>query len=214
MRIQDGPAILVLAYPGEILGYGLWSTGMSLFRNSLHSRTGAAQGLTMVQWGLLALAGNTVDEAAALAGKHGLAGSGNFLLSDAQGRSIAVEFNAGGVSVIPAANGVATHANHPEGHETAPFEQFPDEQRRRDSRRRGQLLRELLEAERGRLTPQKALMCLADHTHYPWGICNHLIPERTPPRCTTAAVVAEPARGRLHVTRGNPCANWPATHSM
>lgn len=214
MRLQDAPTILVLAYPGEVLGYGLWSTGMSIFRNSLHSSAEAEQGLTMVQWGLLALAGNTVDEAAELAVRHGLAGSGNFLVSDGQGQSSSIEFNAGGVSIITSARGIATHANHPEGRETAPFEHYPDERRRQDSRHRCQVLRERLEAERGRLTPPKAMMCLADHTHYPWGICNHLIPGATPPRCTTAAVVAEPTRGRLHVVRGNPCSNWPVSYEV
>ena len=57
MRIADAPTILVLAYPGEVLGYGMWSTGMSIFRNSLYSQAGAAQGLPMATWGLLMLAG-------------------------------------------------------------------------------------------------------------------------------------------------------------
>lgn len=31
---------------------------------------------------------------------------------------------------------------------------------------------------------------------------------------TAAAVVAEPVRGKLHVVRGNPCANWPVTFTI
>ena len=213
MCMQDAPTLLVLAYPGEVLGYGLWSTGMSIFRNSLHSAAGATKGLTMVQWSLLALAGDSVQDAVELARIHGLADTGNCLLSDGSGASVSVEFNAGGVSVLPARDGIAAHANHPEGPETEPFGRHPDEAGLIDSRKRAARMRELLERERGRLTPQKAMMLLADHGGYPWGICNHLA-ERTPDRCTTAAVVAEPAAGCLHVACGSPCANWPKTYSM
>ena len=33
-------------------------------------------------------------------------------------------------------------------------------------------------------------------------------------RRMTAAVVAEPTTGRLHVVRGNPCCNRPVTYSL
>ena len=39
--------------------------------------------------------------------------SGNCLISDASGVSASVEFNAGGVSVVSAQDGIAAHANHP-----------------------------------------------------------------------------------------------------
>ena len=213
MRIKGAPGILVLAYPGEVLGYGLWSTGMSIFRNSLHSSAGSEKGLTMVQWGLLALAGKSVHEAVELARKHGIAGSGNCLISDPQGESLSVEFNAGGVSVVPAKDGIATHANHPEGEETKPFEQYPDKVERDNSAFRMNGLWELLNSERGRLTPQRAHMFLADHSRYPRGICRHIIGDDRQ-RCTTATVVAEPTKGRLHVTRGPACSNWPVTYAL
>lgn len=213
MRINNAPTILTLCYPGEVVGYGVWSTGMSIFRNSLFSRAESEKGLTMEQWGLLTLAGASVHEGVELAQRFGLAGSGNCLISDPQGESLSVEFNAGGVSVIPAKNGIATHANHPEGEQTALFENYPDEVAKENSIYRMHGLWKLLDAERARLTPQKAVMLLADHTHYPRGICRHII-GRTSDVCTTAAVVAEPTRGKLHVVRGNPCSNWPVTYTI
>ena len=212
-RIQDGPSILVLAYPGEILGYGLWSTGMSIFRNSLHSTAGSDKGMRMIEWGLLALAGNSVDEALELAREFGIQGVGNFLLSDSTGKSVSIEYNAGGFSVIGDRDGIATHANHPLGEETAPFEKYPDRIERDNSAYRMHGLWELLNAERGRLTPQRAMMCLADHRRYPRGICRHLIGGSREIR-TTAAVVAEPTRGRLHVIRGPACSDWPTTYTI
>jgi hypothetical protein len=71
----------------------------------------------------------------------------------------------------------------------------------------------LLNAERGRLTAQKALGCLADHTYYPQSICRHWIAGR-PGHITNASAIAEPAKGLLHVVRGQPCSNWPATYTV
>jgi hypothetical protein len=56
------------------------------------------------------------------------------------------------------------------------------------------------------------MMCFADHSHYPLGICRHI--DGVDIGCTTAAVVVEPTRGLLHVTRSNPCANWPVTYTL
>jgi isopenicillin-N N-acyltransferase-like protein len=218
LRIKEAPAILVLAYPGELLGYGFWSTGMSLFRNALYSAAGADRGLSMEEWSYLALAGASVGEAIELARRFGIRGEGNCLLSDAQGESASVEFNAAGVSAVPSREGIATHANHPEGAATGRLDcsweargYGPSERECSAWRMHG--LAQRLNAERGRLTAQRAMMLLADHTHYPQGICRHWV-EGRPEQETTAAVVAEPTRGRLHVVRGQPCANWPVTYTI
>jgi len=211
IRIQQAPTILVLGYPGEIVGHGFWTTGTSIFRNSLYSSADGQRGLTMEQWGLLALAGTSVHDAAALAQAHGLKGAGNCLITDHQGESLSVEFNAGGVNIIRAANGISTHTNHPVGTTTAAFEDWgTDVGGPAASRLRRQRLHDLLAAERGRLTAQRAMLCFADHANYPQGLCRH------PPDIiqTTAAVVAEPTRGRLHVVRSNPCSNWPVTYCV
>jgi hypothetical protein len=213
LRMTGAPTILTLAYPGEVLGYGMWSTGSSLFRNSLHSRADAKRGLSMVEWGFLALACESVHAAVEIALQCGIRDAGNCLLSDREGNSLSVEFNAGGVSVVPAKAGIATHANHPEGERTAAFEQYPDEADRLNSYYRMHGLWNLLYAERGRLSPARCFHLLSDHTGFPGGICRHTI-EGRPGLGTTAAVVAEPTRGRLHVARGNPCCNWPASYGV
>jgi isopenicillin-N N-acyltransferase-like protein len=210
LRMQGAPTILTLTYPGDMVGYGMWSNGMSIFRNSLYSRAPGTGGLSLWQWALLALSGSSVHEAAEIARRFGLRDTGNGLLSDGAGESLSVEFNAGGVGVVPARDGIATHANHPVAVETTPWEQDPGSGRLADSRRRMERLRELLQVEAGRLTPQRALQCLADHANYPNGLCRH----GSADLLTTAAVVAEPTRGLLHVVRGQPCANWPVTYTV
>ena len=216
MRIKDAPTVLVLAYPGEVRGYGIWSTGMSRFGNSLYSKAGADNGLTAGDWAYLALSGTSVHDAVELARRFGIQGDGNHLITDPQGESLSVEFNAGGVSVIPARDGIATHGNHAEGPETGPFEAYEDNEgpsERENSRYRMHGLWQLLNAERGRLTPQRAFMAQADHTYYPQGVCRHWV-EGMPEMETTAAVVAEPTGGKLHVVRGQPCCNWPTTYTI
>ena len=213
MRIHDAPTILTLAYPGEILGYGMWSTGMSLFRNALYSTVTAEAGLPMFHWGMLTLAGNSVHEAVALAEKHGIQGTGNCLISDPAGESVSVEFNAGGVGVLPARDGICTHANHVEGSATAPYAMDRGEELNSNSLYRMHGLYDLLAAERGRITPQRALMCLADHTQYPQGLCRHEI-EGNRERGTSGVIVAEPTRGKVHVVRGQACCNWPVTYTV
>lgn len=212
VRIKSAPTILVLAYPGEVLGYGMWSTGMSIFRNSLYSRGDAHQGLSLEQWGLLTLAGQSVHEGVELARKYGISGSGCALISDKHGESLSVEFNEGGVEIVPARNRIATHANHPVGERTKPYEHYTDEADKANSSHRMHRLWELLDWERGRLTPQKSLMSLADHAQYPRSICRHMGDDRN--SGTSGAVIAEPTRGRLHVVRGNPCSNWPVMYTV
>lgn len=214
MRITGGPTVLVLAYPGEILGLGLWSTGMTLFRNALMSTRGAASGLTMEQWGLLALAGSSVEAAIEIAQRHGISGAGCHLISDRTGAACSVEYNAGGVGLVWARDGIATHANHPESDVTRTFEDLTwAASERENSRYRMHGLHALFDAERGRLTAQRATHILGDHTYYPQGICRHWI-EGEPDSETTSAAVCEPAKGLLHVIRGQPCSNWPVTYSV
>jgi len=213
MRITGAPTILVLAYPGEVLGYGLWSTGMTLFRNSLHSTADHPVGLTKEQFGLLALAGRTVDEATELAMREGVQDQCNILLSDSLGGSINVETNGGGVDVLPAANGLCVHANHPVGTKTIHHEQRENQDKARNSRLREQRLTNLLREARGKLTSKECFRILSDHENYPYGLCSH-DENDSGETCTTASVVAEPARGLLHVVRSNPCRSRPVSYSI
>ena len=171
----------------------------------------------MEEWCRLAFSGSSVHEAVDLARRFGIQGRGNYLVSDGQWESRSIEFNVGGVSVLDPREGILTHGNHAEGQETSPFEAYEEDgegvTERENSCYRMHGLWGLLDVERGRLTPQKAMMLLADHTYYPQGICRHLV-EGRPDMETTAAIVVEPTKGLLHVVRCQPCANWPITYTI
>ena len=206
MRLTDGPTILIVAYPGELLGYGMWSNGNTLFRNDLKSSSGGEKGLSMVQFGLLALASADISEMVEIAKEYGIKGAGNLLLSDHKGDSVSIEFNVGGVDFIYPENGILVHANHPVGANTANFENYVDKIEKENSRYRHEKLRKLIYNNSKDFNEIKAFECLADHSAYPRGICRHIIGDRED-KCTTTAIVAEPARGRLNVTKGPACLN-------
>mgnify|MGYP001143619008 CR=1 FL=1 len=56
---------------------------------------------------------------------------------------------------------------------------------------------------------------LSDHDGYPRSICRH---PNDQPRFgymgTVCSLIMEPAEGRMHISRGNPCTNGYATHTL
>jgi hypothetical protein len=211
MRITAAPTILVLAYPGEVMGYGFWSTGMSLFRNTLYAAGPCASGLNYGVVTIVMLSCRSVDEAAELVQAHGRNGTGNTLMADAAGKSISVETNAGGQAYIRDVDGINVHTNHALRENTLAFAEYAPGDSESDSVFRHEQLCRRFERERGRLAPAKVLALLAEHAGYPRGTCKHRSDNGD---ITTAAVIAEPTRGLLHVVRGQPCCNWPVTYSV
>jgi hypothetical protein len=214
MRMTDGPTILVLAYPGETLGYGMWSTGMSLYRNNLVCKEGGNHCKLGLPWAYLALAGTNIHDAVALAKEYGLGGCGNYFIADGVGESVDVEWNAGGMNFIYEKDGINTHANHPLGPDTSKYNGYPEGPELECSRYRTFGLYEKLKAQGRHLTPQSVLGILMDHTDFPkGGICRHQM-DGNPNDGTTAVIIAEPQRGRVHVVKGRPCENWGVTYTV
>jgi len=225
MRLTDGPSALTLTYPGWIFGHGFVAGGCAIFRNSLYA--GASRGrLSYAMWGILALHCPTVEEAVELALRHGVETTGaHCTLADERGGIRGIEMGRGGIRILKPARGIYVHSNHVvSGASIGRFEEY-NAAGLRDSTNRRQRLTARLAAEHGRLTAPLAHLAMADHGGYPHGVCHHAaglpgaqrqVASAFAPLLvnTTAAVTAEPARGRLHVTRGQPCRNWPQTYSL
>ncbi|MBI1917281.1 MAG: hypothetical protein HYS12_21485 [Planctomycetes bacterium] len=135
--------------------------------------------------------------------------SGNYVLCDGEGRIADVELTPEGPVLMEAdGEGFLAHTNHflcgphacPASDAASVADSFP-----RLSR-----MRQLLAGRFGRLTVDDLKRFLADHDGRPTSICRH--PHDGPDHAsvsargrTVASLIAEPAEGRLHVTRGNPC---------
>jgi hypothetical protein len=212
MRMTDAPSLLTLTYTGSswIHGHGFVRGGTAVFRNSLYV-TPAEAGLPFMAWGLLALHCPSVAEAVALAERHGIEGAGHVVVADEHGGIAGLEFGRAGLGRLEPRGGIYAHANAVEGPDRLRDTETDDRHfHRTESLHRSGRLAALLAADRGRLTAALAHAALTDHDGHPVGICRH----QNSLTCTGAAVVAEPTRGLLHVTRGPPCRNWPKTYSV
>lgn len=211
MRIKGAPTILTLAYPGEVLGYGMWSNGMTLTRHTMFARGGSRPGLPGGVLPYVCLACGSADKAVELYRQYAGGGPAGMMYSDATGRSAAIDVTRSGIGVRYPVDGVLTRSNHPESPECAADEEYPDVTTGDDSKYRTRGLFKLFHAERGRLSAVKAVQIMADHTMYPGGPCKHWSDNGD---VTTCLYVAEPTRGRIHVVRGQPCCNWPVTYTI
>jgi isopenicillin-N N-acyltransferase-like protein len=209
LKLKVAPSALTLTYPGWLFGHGFVAGGCSVFRNSLYVKKGDGM-LPYFVWGVLALHCKTVEEAAELAKKHGVQEPAHCTVADEHGGIAGLEMGKGGVAVIKPRKGIYTHANAVVSGKPIIRHQKEDEHYLGDSLHRQERLRLRLEADRGRLTAQLAYMALCDHDGYPRSVCRH----ESLNSLTTAAVVVEPTRGLLHVSRGAPCRNWPQTYCL
>lgn len=213
LKTSDAPGLLTLTYPGELIGYGFAENGMAIFRNSLFVTPKESSGeLPFDAFGMLAHFASSLDEVVELARKHGVRIVGHMTIADPTGRAVGLELCQGDVGVIKGRDGLYVHANHAIAEKFKPLVTRKDREEERGgaSVHRQSRLYELMEQSRGRLTPQMMLQNLSDHANYPRSICSH----RGQEYHTTAAVVVEPSRGLLHVTRGAPCQNWPVTYRL
>jgi len=205
LRFNDAPALLTLTYPGWLFGHGFAEGGCALWRNSLNT-TVRPSGLPLPVWGLVATHCPRVEDVAALTRDHGIDTSCHTTVADMQGGIVGIECTDGGVDVLRPENGIYVHANAVRGSEALRATEVDlDTFSRADSVFREHRFRELVEHQHRKVTPHGLMEVLSDHQNHPCGICRH----QSELAETTAAVVAEPTRGILHIVRGNPCSNRP-----
>lgn len=212
LRPRHGAALLMLTYPGWLLGHGFAQGGCALFGNSLYAGPSSGR-LPRHAWLMLALHCPTAQEAWRLARDYGVAGSegGHTTVADAHGGIAGIEVGTGGVALLRPKDGLYVHANAVvSGKRLRRHETEDAIFTRRDSLFREDRLWERLAGDIGRLTAQTVFAACCDHARYPASLCRH----QSDRAMTTALVIAEPVRGLLHVSRGAPCCNWPTTYSL
>lgn len=210
LRLTDGPSALTLTYPGWLFGHGFVAAGCALFRNSLYVE-GSPGGMPYAVWGTLALHCPSVEEVMRLTRDHRVDVPFHVTVADEAGGIAGIEHGRDRAVFLEATDGVYVHANAVRQDPALRAQEREDGSfRRADSLVRDQALSGRLVAERGRLTAPLCYAALCDHTGYPTSVCRH----QSDQAMTSAVVIAEPTRRRLHVARGPACQHWPRTHSL
>jgi isopenicillin-N N-acyltransferase-like protein len=132
-------------------------------------------------------------------------GFGSYLLADAEGRVLGFESTYDDRAVLEPEWGVIVHANHYQAERLRALDlthQFVPCTHGRAAR-----MKELLDAEYGRLTPERLMGFLADHGNPGGRLCRHDEPVApgAMPMATKAAVVMAPARRTMWVAAGPAC---------
>jgi isopenicillin-N N-acyltransferase-like protein len=220
LRLEpDGkPAMLMWTFGGMLGYHGLNAAGVAHFANALGGGPAWAMGLPHYPVKRLMLEQRSLDDVLALLRRVPVCSCGNYVLCDGTRRIADVELTPAGLGLLhDGGEGFLAHSNHfvcgPYACPATDAASVPD------SFPRLARMRALLAGHRGRLTVEDLRRFLADHEGHPTSICRH--PHGGPDHPsvsargrTIASLIAEPAAGRLHVSRGNPCQAAYATYSL
>jgi isopenicillin-N N-acyltransferase-like protein len=204
----DRPPLLMWTFGGMLGYHGLNAHGVAHFANDLGGGPKPRFALPHYPLKRLLLECEDLEQVRRLFETVHLASSGNYVLCDGSGNIADVEATPGGVEWIPTpTDGVLVHTNHFLGrkHATAAnhVASAPDSFTRQ--RRMQALLGEGAE----RIDVGALQASLRDRQGAPGAICRSVDTTRRSSGdwrtdgITVASIVAEPARGRLHVAAGN-----------
>jgi hypothetical protein len=212
------PALLLWTFGGMLGYHGLNAAGVAHFANSLGGGPAWRFALPHYPVKRLLLERRSLDDVRVLMGKAPVCSSGNYVLCDGAGRIADVELTPEGFTLAyDKGEGFIAHSNH---FVCAPYAcPANDAASVPDSFPRLTRMRKLLGSRYGRLSVEDLKEFLADHEGKPTSICRH--PHRGPDHPsvsargkTVASLIAEPAPGRLHVSRGNPCTAAYTTYNL
>jgi isopenicillin-N N-acyltransferase-like protein len=201
--------MLMHAVPGELGGTGLNGHGVCVFANTLWSQSGRAwMAPPVLRRAILECA--TADEAVTrVRGMEGPA-VGNYLVIDRLGSIRNLEVLPQRLAVHAQDSGVYAHANHCLDERLKPYEKTPSPSPGSEGRR--SCLQRALEREAGELAVEPLTRMLADHSGSPEAVCRHALGPKDLE--TSAALIAEPEDGRLHISYGPPCEGNFALYSL
>jgi isopenicillin-N N-acyltransferase like protein len=209
---DSGPRLLMWTFGGHLGYHGMNSAGVAHFANALGGGPGWQLALPHYPVKRRMLEQTTVAEVLAVLDTHPVCSSGNYVLTGGCGTIADAEVTPEGYALLgDAGQGFIVHTNHflSARFRTAATDaaSLPDSFPRYD--RIAALVREAY----GRITVETMRGILGDHHNHPRGICRHPADgDRTGK--TVAALIAEPERGRFHVSRGNPCRNGYTTYEV
>jgi isopenicillin-N N-acyltransferase-like protein len=215
---ERGPRILMWTFGGMIGYHGLNESGIAHFANALGGGPAWRFALSHYPLKRMMLEQTCLADVRRLLREVPVCSNGNYVLCDGAGEIADVELTADGPHELPDdGSGFLAHSNHYLCGAHACAENFA--RSLPDSFPRLRRMQELLQSRLGQLTVDDLKRFLSDHAEHPTGICRH--PHSGPddpvlPSSgrTVASLIAEPDRGILHVSRGNPCERAYATYRL
>ncbi len=218
LRPADRPDLLMWTFGGMIGYHGLNEHGVAHFANSLGGGPGWKFALSHYPLKRMILEQRTLDDVLRLMHKVPVCSNGNYMLCDGSGKFLDVELTTSGLHVIDHADADFTaHANHYlcDAYRCRENEQ----QSLPDSPKRQARIEQLIRQQIGSINVDNVKSMLGDHENYPVGICRHPHDGPGHPMLdndgqTVTALIAEPARGTLHVSYGNPCENQFTAYTL
>jgi isopenicillin-N N-acyltransferase-like protein len=206
---EGKPAVLMWSFGGQLGYHGLNSAGVAHFANALGGGPAWKLGLSHYPIKRMMLEKQSIAQVCELLHEVPVCSSGNYVLCDGTGRIADIELTPAGFALSDdQGTGFIAHSNHflcqPHACAANDAVSVPD------SFPRLKRMRHLLAERFGNITVEDMKRFLADHDGQPTSICRH--PHSGPDHPsvsargrTVASLIAEPATGTLHVSRGNPC---------
>jgi len=210
---EPSAAILMWTFGGQLGYHGLNAHGVAHFANALGGGPPWKFGLSHYPIKRMMLEQRTIGEVRLVLHHVPVCSNGNYVVCDGQGRIGDIELTPSGFAFVENER-FLVHTNHflcgkhacAANHNVSVPDSFPRLERAR------QLVGEMF----GHITVDDMKHVLADHAGFPTSICRH--PHDGPDHpsvsargYTAASLIAEPARGLIHVCRGNPCTGTFAT---
>lgn len=213
VRPPGGPRILTATLAGMLAQEGINSAGLALCGSMIRCpgwRTGYPSRKFLRRRVLEQR--SVADAVDAIRTAPRRASSHNLMLADAHGDLVDVETTVDDVRLVRASRGLLAHANHyvsPDSDAAnACIGDYLDNSKERCDR-----MAELLAGVDEPFTPGIAMRLLRDHAGRERAICRHAEHDEVGAH-TNVAVVAQPARRRLHVAFGPPCQNGFSTYQL
>ncbi|MBI3862053.1 MAG: hypothetical protein HY290_09170 [Planctomycetia bacterium] len=209
LRPEGRPAILMWTFGGMLGYHGVNQHGVAHFANALGGGPAWKFGLSHYPLKRMMLECRDMAEVSALLKSVPVCSNGNYVICDGTGRIADVELTSEGPFEIgDGGAGFISHSNHYLCAPHACRENF--DKSLSDSFPRLERMRQMIGEKFGTITVDDVRGFLSDHSGHPLSICRHphdgpgdaILPNTGK---TVAALIAEPARGVLHVARGNPC---------
>jgi isopenicillin-N N-acyltransferase like protein len=217
MQPEGRPEFLMWTFGGMLGYHGVNASGVAHFANSLGGGPAWKFALSHYPLKRMLLECRGMDEALRLFETVPVCSNGNYVLC-ADGVFVDIEVTSDGPIVLrDTGAGFLAHSNHFLCGAHACRENF--DRSLPDSFPRLERINRLIAERFGALTVADLKRILSDHAGHPVGICRHphtghgdaILPSSGK---TVAALIAEPAFGRLHVARGNPCENPFTTYTL